>query len=162
MGRRLTHSRRGGRGVAGCRRQDAAPDAPAQVLTPQRPRGVEFDHVVIVGCEQGEFPSRRADEDGAFPKERQLFYVGGTRAKRSWCLSWVRQRREWPSRPSRFLADIPRHLLERASARSRSTSGSAAASPARPPRALPPPTCEEADRLVAEFLAKQKRPEGRG
>jgi superfamily I DNA/RNA helicase len=140
--------------------QATVPDA-VQVMTLHRAKGLEFAHVFLAGCEEGVFPSRRAEEDGSLPEERRLFYVGLTRARRTLRLSWVRQRREWPSRPSRFLADIPSQLAEGSgrSSPSRSTSPhSSGRSPdSRPARThLPPPSKEEADRLVREFLARKQ------
>jgi superfamily I DNA/RNA helicase len=129
------------------------PDA-VQLLTLHRAKGLEFDHVLIAGCEEGIFPNRRAEEDGSLPEERRLFYVGVTRARHSLRLSWVRQRREWPSKPSRFLSDIPRHLLEGVPGRGRLNTGAGSSQPAKRPK--PPPSREEAARLVEEFLARRK------
>jgi superfamily I DNA/RNA helicase len=140
------------------------PDA-VQVMTLHRSKGLEFEHVLIAGCEEGVFPNRRAADDGSLPEERRLFYVGLTRAKRSVRFSWVRQRREWPSRPSRFLDDIPRHLLEGSpkppadTGRQRRPEEAGGRRHQAEPggrKPVPPPTQAEADRLVEEFLARRR------
>ncbi len=118
-----------------------------QVLTLHRAKGLEFDHVLLAGLEEGVWPNWQAEQHGALDEERRLFYVGLTRARHSLRLSWVRHRREWAGKPSRFLADIPRALLE----------GEGAGVPrgTAPARAAPRPTQAEADRLVAEFKARK-------
>jgi hypothetical protein len=47
----------------------------------------------------------------AIAEERRLFYVGVTCARHSLQLSWVRHRRDWAGKPSRFLAEIPKALM---------------------------------------------------
>ena len=93
---------------------------------------------------------------GAIAEERRLFYVGVTRARHSLQLSWVRHRREWAGKPSRFLAEIPKALIEGAVAVQRSADrGTAGRAPALPVRPVKPPTQAETDRLVAEFVARK-------
>ncbi|MFC7543674.1 3'-5' exonuclease [Siccirubricoccus deserti] len=76
-----------------------------QVMTLHAAKGLEFDHVFLAGLEDGLFPSRKAEDQGALPEERRLFYVGLTRARRTLHLSWA-QSRQYPSRASRFLSEI--------------------------------------------------------
>jgi ATP-dependent DNA helicase Rep/DNA helicase-2/ATP-dependent DNA helicase PcrA len=66
-------------------------------------------------------------------------------------LSWVRNRRAWEGKPSRFLADIPRPLMARHSAAQsprQASAGPVAQQVQSPPQA-------EVDRLVAEFMARK-------
>jgi DNA helicase-2/ATP-dependent DNA helicase PcrA len=61
---------------------------------------------------------RSIEEDAGIEEERRLCYVGMTRAKRQLVLTYAHQRAAFgtsrPSLPSRFLAEIPEALLERA------------------------------------------------
>jgi superfamily I DNA/RNA helicase len=63
-------------------------DAPLTLATAHATKGLEFDHVVVVGMEVGRFPSARAvsqaeDPVRAYEEERRLAYVAWTRARRS-------------------------------------------------------------------------------
>jgi superfamily I DNA/RNA helicase len=136
---------------------DAQPADAVQVLTLHRAKGLEFDHVLLAGLEEGVWPNWQAEQQGAIAEERRLFYVGVTRARHSLQLSWVRQRRDWAGKPSRFLAEIPKALTGAGAASwqvkgSRSTSRTAAGPPAR---SVKPPSQAETDRLVAEFTARK-------
>ncbi|MCQ4160091.1 ATP-dependent helicase [Roseomonas sp. GC11] len=86
------------------------PDA-VPLMTLHRAKGLEFAHVLMPGLEDGVFPHFKAEAQGALPEERRLFYVGITRAKQTLWLSWVRRRREWNARPSRFIDEIPAQLF---------------------------------------------------
>src|SRR5215213_2501427 len=66
-----------------------------QVMTLHRAKGLEFDHVLLAGLEEGVWPNWQAEQQGAIAEERRLFYVGVTRARHSLQLSWVRHRRDW-------------------------------------------------------------------
>jgi len=79
-------------------------------------KGLEFSVVFIVGCEEGLFPHSRSLLDAwQIEEERRLCYVGITRAKQLLYLTWARQRNLYGSiqvnPPSRFLFDIPKHLI---------------------------------------------------
>jgi superfamily I DNA/RNA helicase len=127
-----------------------------QVMTLHRAKGLEFDHVLLAGLEEGVWPNWQAEQQGAIAEERRLFYVGVTRARHSLQLSWVRHRRDWAGKPSRFLAEIPKALIEGAAASQRSANrGTTGRAPARPARSVKPPTQAETDRLVAEFMARK-------
>ncbi len=89
---------------------------PVLLMTLHAAKGLEFDLVVIAGFEEGLLPSNRslADED-AIEEERRLLYVGITRAREYLLLTHSRYRYSFGSmsdqRPSRFLREIPPHLL---------------------------------------------------
>ncbi len=74
-------------------------------------KGLEFDHVFIVGCEDGTLPHDASLDEGRIEEERRLFYVGITRARAALYLSWSRETRRWGGvesrRPSRFLDELP-------------------------------------------------------
>jgi DNA helicase-2/ATP-dependent DNA helicase PcrA len=63
--------------------------------------------VFIAGVEEGLLP---LDEE--LEEERSLFYVGMTRAKEQLILLSAKSRTGRPRKPSRFLREIPKQLLE--------------------------------------------------
>ena len=79
-------------------------------------KGLEWPHVLLVGCVEGLLPFRSEAEDAAaldarrIEEERRLMYVGITRAQRTLAVSWSRQRRRQrrlvPAQPSRFIAEM--------------------------------------------------------
>jgi DNA helicase II / ATP-dependent DNA helicase PcrA len=90
-------------------------DAPT-LLTLHAAKGLEFDHVFIVGLEDDMLPHRRSyDDPDAMAEERRLFYVGITRARDQLYLLHAFRRSGWGDvdygRPSRFLSDIPAELI---------------------------------------------------
>ncbi len=79
-------------------------DAPLTLATAHATKGLEFDHVVVVGMEAARFPSARAvdgatDPLRAYEEERRLAYVAWTRARRSLTLLYD------PATPSPFLLE---------------------------------------------------------
>jgi len=79
-------------------------DARLSLATAHSTKGAEFDHVVVVGMEEGRFPSGRAIADAdepirALEEERRLGYVAWTRARRTLTLSYD------PAVPSPFLLE---------------------------------------------------------
>lgn len=88
-----------------------------QLMTLHSAKGMEFRFVFLVGMEEGLFPSRQSLEETArLEEERRLCYVGVTRAKERLVISHAQIRRlygrEEYHRPSRFLREIPEHLLD--------------------------------------------------
>jgi DNA helicase-2/ATP-dependent DNA helicase PcrA len=87
-----------------------------QLMTLHSAKGLEFQLVFLVGLEDGLFPSQRSlDEPGRLEEERRLAYVGVTRARETLILSYAETRRlhgvETYNRPSRFVHELPRELL---------------------------------------------------
>jgi superfamily I DNA/RNA helicase len=79
-------------------------DARLSLATAHSTKGAEFDHVAVVGLEEGRFPSARAVADAEDPtraleEERRLGYVAWTRARRTLTLSYD------PAVPSPFLTE---------------------------------------------------------
>jgi len=73
--------------------------------------------VFIAGVEEGLFPHKMSvEEPGRLEEERRLCYVGVTRAMQKLYLTHAETRRlhgkEVFPRPSRFLRELPPHLLE--------------------------------------------------
>ncbi|TQK19920.1 Rep family ATP-dependent DNA helicase [Microbacterium sp. SLBN-154] len=67
-------------------------------------KGLEWDHVHLVGLAEGVLPISYAQSFETIDEERRLAYVGITRAVRTLDLSWSRGVRD--RRPSRFLQEI--------------------------------------------------------
>jgi DNA helicase-2/ATP-dependent DNA helicase PcrA len=89
------------------------------IMTLHAAKGLEFDHVFLVGWEEGVFPSQRALDEGgskALEEERRLAYVGITRAKRSATILHAANRQvygQWTaSIPSRFISELPQAQID--------------------------------------------------
>ena len=89
------------------------------LMTIHAAKGLEFPVVFIAGAEEGLIPHARAVDEGgdaAVEEERRLFYVAITRARDKLLISSCRSRRRQTStvesRPSRFLDEIPTHLVQ--------------------------------------------------
>jgi ATP-dependent DNA helicase Rep len=87
-----------------------------RLMTLHAAKGLEFQHVFMVGVEENLLPHRSSIEEDDFEEERRLAYVGITRAQKTLTLTYARKRRragEWEScEPSRFLSELPREDLE--------------------------------------------------
>ena len=62
-------------------------------MTLHNAKGLEYDAVFIIGCEEGVFPHSRSLEEGNEEEERRLAYVGITRARKRLWLTHARSRR---------------------------------------------------------------------
>jgi len=84
------------------------PTMPSVVLsTLHGAKGLEWDHVHIVGLTEGLLPISHAKGFEAIDEERRLLYVGITRARRTLALHWSAEGlRSRPREPSRFLAEL--------------------------------------------------------
>jgi DNA helicase-2/ATP-dependent DNA helicase PcrA len=87
------------------------------LMTLHNAKGLEYDAVFIIGCEEGVFPHSRSLEEGNEEEERRLAYVGITRARKRLWMTHARSRRMFGGRetgfPSRFLSELPEELVER-------------------------------------------------
>ncbi len=94
-----------------------------RIITVHSAKGLEFPFVFLPGLEEELFPHKNAIEADTVEEERRLFYVAMTRARRELTLSHNRTRltrgKNQPRLPSRFLAEIPDELLDRADAAAR-------------------------------------------
>jgi DNA helicase-2/ATP-dependent DNA helicase PcrA len=94
---------------------DESPSA-VTLITLHQAKGLEFPIVLIVGVEDGILPHFRSfDDPGQMEEERRLCYVGITRARKKVYLVRAFRRslmgRSAVGQPSRFLSDIPSHLI---------------------------------------------------
>jgi DNA helicase-2/ATP-dependent DNA helicase PcrA len=89
----------------------------ATLMTLHNAKGLEYDTVFIIGCEEGAFPHMRALSEGGEEEERRLCYVGITRARRRLYMTWAKSRRLFGRKeqnlPSRFVDELPAALTER-------------------------------------------------
>ncbi len=71
-------------------------------------KGLEWDHVILIGCSEGLLPISFADAPEAIDEERRLLYVGITRARRTLSLSYALGRggSRGGRRMSRFLYNL--------------------------------------------------------
>ena len=86
-------------------------------MTVHSVKGLEFDHVFVVGMEEGIFPHMNSlMESSEIEEERRLCYVAITRAKDELHLVNARRRtlfgKEQINPVSRFLSEINKELLE--------------------------------------------------
>jgi len=81
-------------------------------------KGLEWKVVFVIWMADGMFPSNRSlESEEAIEEERRLFYVAVTRAKDELYLTYPSLRLnagygEMLQRPSRFLGELPKELLE--------------------------------------------------
>jgi DNA helicase II / ATP-dependent DNA helicase PcrA len=87
------------------------------LMTLHNAKGLEYDAVIIIGCEEGVFPHSRSLEEGSEEEERRLCYVGITRARKRLWMTHARSRRMFAGREtsfsSRFVSELPDELVER-------------------------------------------------
>ena len=89
------------------------------LMTLHTAKGLEFSRVYLVGLEEGLLPHKLSGfEEADVEEERRLCYVGMTRAQDRLVVSRAKFRRFFgyeslePTKPSRFLGEIPSHLFE--------------------------------------------------
>lgn len=87
------------------------------LMTMHSSKGLEYNVVFIAGMEEGLFPSKMSiGENDEVEEERRLCYVGITRAKKQLYLCNASKRTLYGqtsyTMPSRFLTEVPEHLIE--------------------------------------------------
>ncbi len=94
--------------------ESSTPDA-VQLSTLHAAKGLEFGHVLLVGCEESILPNfgeqqHRELTNERLEEERRLMYVGVTRAQRSLTITYCKRRKKGrefvPCLPSRFIAEL--------------------------------------------------------
>ncbi len=102
---------------------DETQEDAVRMMTLHAAKGLEFEHVYLVGVEEGILPHANSladadTENTAVEEERRLMYVGITRAMQRLKISYVKKRKKrFPGAaeeeafgPSRFLDEIPVEL----------------------------------------------------
>ncbi|MBX6352799.1 MAG: UvrD-helicase domain-containing protein [Thermoflavifilum sp.] len=89
-----------------------------RLMTLHASKGLEFPVVFLIGMEEGVFPHARSlDDEAALEQERNLCYVGITRAMDRLYLTHCTERTLYGQvslrDPSRFLSELPEHCIER-------------------------------------------------
>ena len=99
--------------------EEGSPNARVWLMSLHAAKGLEFPLVVLSGLEEGLFPHMRSiatEDEAAIEEERRLCYVGMTRAESHLLLTSAGPspvvRRVSGTEPSRFLAEIPRELVD--------------------------------------------------
>src|SRR5690606_815210 len=92
-------------------------DDAVTLMTLHNAKGLEFEVVFLVGLEENLLPHRNTTSSlQELEEERRRLYVGVTRAQEELYLVHAESRltfgRTEPTRPSRFLEDVPRELLQ--------------------------------------------------
>ncbi len=87
------------------------------LMTVHTAKGLEFEHVFLIGLEDGLFPNARAlEEPEGLEEERRLAYVAITRARKRLYLSYAGQRSRFGktnySNPSGFVFELPDDVFE--------------------------------------------------
>lgn len=88
------------------------------LMTIHASKGLEFDITFLAGVEDHIIPLKRSLDENPknIEEERRLFYVAITRAKQklyiSSCATRKINKKQEPVVPSRFLSEIPNHLLK--------------------------------------------------
>lgn len=94
--------------------QDTENDEEAEkvtLMTVHSAKGLEFNHIFVVGMEEDLFPSSMAkSEDRGLEEERRLFYVALTRARKTCTITYAKSRfkngQTNSAKMSRFLIEI--------------------------------------------------------
>ncbi len=95
-------------------------DGAITLSTIHQAKGLEWSVVFLIGLCDGMFPHQRVLDEGdldGLEEERRLFYVGITRAKDQLYITYPRwncrpQGGNFMQMPSRFLDEVPDHLIE--------------------------------------------------
>jgi DNA helicase-2/ATP-dependent DNA helicase PcrA len=96
---------------------DKGDDDRVALMTIHLSKGLEFNHLFVVGLEEDLFPSAMSmNTRSELEEERRLFYVALTRAEKQAYLTYALSRYRWgklvDSEPSRFIEEIDDQYLE--------------------------------------------------
>jgi ATP-dependent DNA helicase Rep len=104
------------------RNQEEEVSDQVSLMTLHSAKGLEFQHVFLVGMEENILPHQNTIESddingtNGIEEERRLVYVGITRAQRTLTFSYCTHRKKYGDvtecQPSRFLGELPENDLE--------------------------------------------------
>ncbi len=99
-------------------KEDSNNDDAIQIMTIHASKGLEFNHVFLIGVEEGILPHRNSIEEETVEEERRLMYVAMTRAMQNLNISYIRKRKSrygddesFDAGPSRFLDELPKRYI---------------------------------------------------
>lgn len=75
-----------------------------EISTMHRAKGLEWDAVILYGCNEDIIPSPRMEDSDDLEEERRLFYVAVTRAKEYLCIAYLKN--TFSKEPSRFIGEL--------------------------------------------------------
>ena len=76
------------------------------LMTMHGAKGLEFDTVFMIQCNEGVIPYKKAKLDADLEEERRMFYVAMTRAKRKLIISYAKMKNGKDLDPSRFVDEL--------------------------------------------------------
>ena len=87
------------------------------LMTIHASKGLEYNTIYVVGCEEGIFPSKKSSQSPQeLEEERRLMYVAITRAEKHCFITNSKRRwlygEEQKNEPSRFISDIDDEFIE--------------------------------------------------
>lgn len=87
------------------------------LMTIHASKGLEYNTIYIVGCEEGIFPNKKSSQSPQeLEEERRLMYVAITRAEKHCFITNTKRRwlygEEQKNEPSRFISDIDDEFIE--------------------------------------------------
>jgi len=95
---------------------DDEPQGRVVLSTVHQAKGLEWKTVILIGMNDGRFPSAKSLKSDDEEEERRLFYVAATRARESLYVCYPITAEDWNSmgflRPSRFLKELPPDTFE--------------------------------------------------
>ena len=98
------------------RNQEAEVSDQVSLMTLHAAKGLEFQHVFLIGIEENILPHQNSIDTDNIEEERRLAYVGITRAQRTCTFSYCTHRKRYGEitecEPSRFLNELPADDLE--------------------------------------------------
>ncbi|MCF6288551.1 MAG: UvrD-helicase domain-containing protein [Proteobacteria bacterium] len=100
-------------------KEESSNDDAIQIMTIHAAKGLEFNHVFLIGTEEGILPHRNSIEEQTVAEERRLMYVAMTRAMQNLHISYIRKRKNrfaaddesLETGPSRFLDELPKKYI---------------------------------------------------
>jgi len=90
------------------RHKKVSKDGKVGFYTLHSAKGLEFEEVFILECNEGVIPSKKSTNESEIEAERRLFYVGITRTKRNLYISSLNEKNRDRVYPSRFIDEIMR------------------------------------------------------
>ena len=91
--------------------EQALPGEGVQLATLHAVKGLEYQAVIVIGCEEGLIPHHKATSDADLEAERRNLYVALTRARDHEVLTWCAERDGRRQVRSRVLGALPRDCV---------------------------------------------------